>query len=209
LTLKRRTNMAKLPFVVKPRRKPIIELIGTEESGQFEIERRGYLTSGEKSFVQQIQQTESGASEIISLSRKVARKLNLGIEDAYQEVIGIMQNASSVNAEIADQIEEQFGEEITAVVRNLTLGQIREDLVMAACLLRYRIDDNFEINEISKIHPDIISGLAQLYREEEARSLAAFKEESESEEAEAEGSVEEAEKKPKTRASRSRSITGD
>lgn len=202
-------NMAKLPFVVEPRRKPIIELIGTEESGQFEIERRGYLTSGEKSFVQQIQQSESGASEIISLSRKVARKLNLGIEEAYQEIIGIMQNASSVNAEVADKIEQEFGEEITAVVRNLTLGQIREDLVMAACLLRYRIDDNFEIGEISKIHPDIISGLAQLYREEEARSLTAFKEANKNEETEDEGNVEEAEKKPRMKVSRSRSTTGD
>lgn len=201
--------MARLPFVVEPRRKPIIELIGTEESGQFEIERRGYLTSGEKSFVQQIQQSESGASEIISLSRKVARKLNLGIEEAYQEIIGIMQNASSVNAEVADKIEQEFGEEITAVVRNLTLGQIREDLVMAACLLRYRIDDNFEIGEISKIHPDIISGLAQLYREEEARSLTAFKEANKNEETEDEGNVEEAEKKPRMRVSRSRSTTGD
>jgi len=201
--------MAKLPFVVEPRRKPIIELIGTEESGQFEIERRGYLTSGEKSFVQQIQQSESGASEIISLSRKVARKLNLGIEEAYQEIIGIMQNASSVNAEVADKIEQEFGEEITAVVRNLTLGQIREDLVMAACLLRYRIDDNFEIGEISKIHPDIISGLAQLYREEEARSLTAFKEANKNEETEDEENVEEAEKKPRMRVSRSRSTTGD
>lgn len=201
--------MAKLPFVVEPRRKPIIELIGTEESGQFEIERRGYLTSGEKSFVQQIQQSESGASEIISLSRKVARKLNLGIEEAYQEIIGIMQNASSVNAEVADKIEQEFGEEITAVVRNLTLGQIREDLVMAACLLRYRIDDNFEIGEISKIHPDIISGLAQLYREEEARSLTAFKEANKNEETEDEGNVEEAEKKPRMKVSRSRSTTGD
>jgi len=202
-------NMAKLPFVVEPRRKPIIELIGTEESGQFEIERRGYLTSGEKSFVQQIQQSESGASEIISLSRKVARKLNLGIEEAYQEIIGIMQNASSVNAEVADKIEQEFGEEITAVVRNLTLGQIREDLVMAACLLRYRIDDNFEIGEISKIHPDIISGLAQLYREEEARSLTAFKEANKNEETEDEGNVEEVEKKPRMKVSRSRSTTGD
>ena len=201
--------MAKLPFVVEPRRKPIIELIGTEESGQFEIERRGYLTSGEKSFVQQIQQSESGASEIISLSRKVARKLNLGIEEAYQEIIGIMQNASSVNAEVADKIEQEFGEEITAVVRNLTLGQIREDLVMAACLLRYRIDDNFEIGEISKIHPDIISGLAQLYREEEARSLTAFKEANKNEETEDEGNVEEVEKKPRMKVSRSRSTTGD
>lgn len=201
--------MARLPFVVEPRRKPIIELIGTEESGQFEIERRGYLTSGEKSFVQQIQQSESGASEIISLSRKVARKLNLGIEEAYQEIIGIMQNASSVNAEVADKIEQEFSEEITAVVRNLTLGQIREDLVMAACLLRYRIDDNFEIGEISKIHPDIISGLAQLYREEEARSLTAFKEASKNEETEGEGNVEEAEKKPRMKVSRSRSTTGD
>jgi hypothetical protein len=34
--------MAKLPFVVEPRLKPIIEEIGSEESGKIQIERRGY-----------------------------------------------------------------------------------------------------------------------------------------------------------------------
>ena len=47
--------MAPLPFVVEPRRKPIVERVGNEESGVIEIERRGYLTTGEKTFVQQVQ----------------------------------------------------------------------------------------------------------------------------------------------------------
>ena len=50
--------MGKLPFVVQPRLKAIKERIGSEDAGYIEIERRGYLTSGEKSFVQQIQQQE-------------------------------------------------------------------------------------------------------------------------------------------------------
>ena len=45
-----------LPFVVQPRLAPVIEQVGNEESGIFEIERRGYLTVAEKAMVQQATQ---------------------------------------------------------------------------------------------------------------------------------------------------------
>lgn len=203
--------MAKLPFVVEPRRKPIVERIGTEESGIIEIERRGYLTTGEKAFFQQVQQYDGGTSEIVTVSRRIARKYSLGMDKAYNLAVIIIsgvRDSADEDQELIEKIENEFAEDLTAVVKGLAAGQVREDLVMAACLLKYRIDSDFDIGQISAIHPDIISDLAKLYREEDQRSIEAFKEEGET--TEQPTSVEEAEKKPvKTTKSPSKNTTGD
>jgi hypothetical protein len=200
--------MATLPFVVQPRRQPILELIGSEESGQIEIERRGYLTAGEKAFVQQVQQFDNGTTEIVTVSRRVARKYGLGMDKAYNLVLAIISNAATEEDELVGQVEEEFAEDLTNVVKGLSAGQVREELVMAACLLKYRVNPDFEIGEIGTIHPDLISGLADLYREEESRSVEAFSKEKDDESVKP-VSVEEAEKKPvKTTASRSKTSTG-
>jgi hypothetical protein len=201
--------MATLPFVVQPRRQPILELIGSEESGQIEVERRGYLTAGEKAFVQQVEQFDNGTTEIVTVSRRVARKYALGMDKAYNLVLAIISNAATEEEELVSQIEEEFAEELTNVVKGLSAGQVREELVMSACLLKYRVNPDFDISEISTIHPDLIGGLAALYRDEEARSIEAFKTKENEEEAKQPVSVEEAEKKPvKTTASRSKTSTG-
>jgi len=201
--------MATLPFVVQPRRQPILERIGTEESGMIEVERRGYLTAGEKSFVQQVQQFDNGTTEIVTVSRRVARKYGLGMDKAYNMVLAIISNIKTENDEIASEIEKEFAEDLTNVVKGLSAGQVREDLVFAACLLKYRVDSEFEIGEIGGIHPDIISDLATLYRQEDSRAIEAFKEEKEESNTKP-ISVEEAEKKPvKITASRSKTSTGD
>jgi hypothetical protein len=200
--------MATLPFVVQPRRQPILERIGTEESGMIEVERRGYLTAGEKSFVQQVQQFDNGTTEIVTVSRRIARKYGLGMDKAYNMVLAIISNAKTENDEMISEIEQDFAEDLTNVVKGLSAGQVREDLVFAACLLKYRVDPDFEIGEIGGIHPDIISSLAVLYRQEDSRAIEAFKEDKE-EEITKPVSVEEAEKKPvKTTASRSKTSTG-
>lgn len=200
--------MAKLPFVVEPRRQPIVERIGSEESGQIEVERRGYLTTGEKAFFQQVQQFDGGASEIIALSRKVSRKYGLGLDKAYDAVVGVLSNSEAANVELAAKIEDDFAEELASVMRGLTAGQVKEELVMAACMLKYRVDPDFDISSISDIHPDIISGLAKLYRDEDSRMLTAFANEKENEGVKA--SIEETEKKPaKTGRSPSKNTTGD
>lgn len=199
--------MAMLPFVVKPRREPIIERIGNEEAGIIEIERRGYLTTGEKAFVQQVQQFDNGTGEIVTTSRQVARKYGLGMDKAYNLVLALISNSEipEKDKEIAAEVEEEFAEQLTNVIKSLASSQTREDLVMAACMIKYRIDVNFEISEISKVHPDLITELAKLYREEDSKSLEAFKEKEQKEVV----SIEEAEKKPeKGVASRSKTTTG-
>lgn len=201
--------MATLPFVVQPRRQPILERIGTEESGQIEVERRGYLTAGEKAFVQQVQQFDNGTTEIVTVSRRVARKYALGMDKAYNLVLAIISNSGTEDQELVGQIEEEFAEDLTNVVKGLSAGQVREELVMAACLLKYRVNPDFEISEIATIHPDLIGGLAALYRDEDKRSVEAFKKDEEEETPSRPVSVEEAEKKPvKTTASRSKTTTG-
>jgi len=171
-----RIYMANLPFVVQPRRQPITELIGSEDSGKIEIKRLGYLTSGEKSFVQQVQQYDGGTSEIVTLSRRVSRQCGISMDKSYGLILAIISGNSNDDQDndIIDQIELQFAEELTSIVRGLSTTQLREDLVMAACLIKYRVNPDFEFGDISAIHPDLIADLAQLYRDEEQRSLQAF-----------------------------------
>lgn len=204
--------MAKLPFVVEPRRKAIIEKIGNEECGIIEVERRGYLTTGEKAFVQQVQQFDNGTNEIVTVSRQIARAYSLSMDKAYNIVIAIISGLkeNEQDNELHQKIEKDFAEELTAVVKGLASGQIREDLVMAACMLRYRVDASFNLEDINDIHPDIIDGLAKLYRDEDNRSLEAFKENDGEDAPVTSQSIEEAEKKQKTGTrSRSRTTTGD
>ena len=63
--------MAKLPFIVEPRLKPITEVLGTEASGQIEIERKGFLSASEKSFMQVQAQTDDTTQRMVALTRKV------------------------------------------------------------------------------------------------------------------------------------------
>lgn len=201
--------MAKLPFVVEPRRKPIIEKIGTEESGIIEIERKGYLTTGEKAFVQQVQQYDNGTTQIVTASRRVARKYSIGMEKAYSLVLSVITGQEVTNetdAEIIAKIEEEFAEDLSDVVKGLALGQMREDLVFAACMIKYRIDPDYEINDIAALHPDLITALGTLYRDEDRKSIEAFDKEEEAREV----PIEELEKKPtKGSTSRSKNTTGN
>ena len=123
--------MAKLPFVVEPRMKPIMEEIGSEESGKIQIERRGYLTSGEKAFFQQAKQSDSGTSGLINLSRKISRATGLDMTKAYEAVVRIISGAAS--QEIDAKIENDFAEELSGVLRDLTNGQAHDEILMAMC----------------------------------------------------------------------------
>lgn len=161
--------MAKLPFVVQPRLKPIIERIGSEDSGVIEIERRGFLTSGEKTFVQQIQQQDGGTMQLVALSRKVAQRKDISLEKAYNNVLEIMTGQGK--SKLAKEIENEFAEDFQLTLNSLTTSRIKEDLVQAACLLIHRVDSSLQFTDILEVHPDIISGLSELYREEEAKSI--------------------------------------
>ncbi len=161
--------MAKLPFVVEPRLKPIIEDIGSEESGKIQIERRGYLTSGEKAFFQQVKQSDQGTAKLIAMSRKVSQFASLDMSKAYELVIRVL--SGGAESLLDKQVEEKFAEDFSSVIQDLANSQSSDEILMAACLLRYRVDGEIGMDEIMKLHPDIIQGLARLYRDEEDRVL--------------------------------------
>lgn len=161
--------MAKLPFVVQPRLKPIIERVGSEESGVIEIERRGYLTGAEKSFVQQIQQQDSGTLQLVAISRRVSKDKKISLEKAYNIIVSILTGEAS--GKLAAEIESDYAEEIQRAVNNIAVSRTREDLIYAACLLIHRVDDTIDMSEVVGLHPDLISGLSDLYREEELKSV--------------------------------------
>lgn len=162
--------MNKLPFVVQPKHEPIIEYIGSEESGQIAIERRGYLTSGEKAFVQQALGVDETSLKVISLSRKVSSKRQIALDEAYRQVVAII-SGQAVGSEELREIEGEYFEEFSELVSHLANVQSREQILKALCMVKYRINNECDVNDVLELHPDIINGLGELYNQEENKSI--------------------------------------
>lgn len=150
-----------------------MEHIGSQEAGYIKIERRGYLSSGEKSFVQQAIASDDGTIRIIALARQISSDNNISLESAYQDVIKII-SGSLERDERLKQIEIQYFTDFTELLNSLSMMQAKEQLITALCLLRYRVNPELDVNDVMELHPDIISGLAELYRDEEKRSIEKF-----------------------------------
>ena len=190
--------MGILPFVVQPKCKPIIEFIGSEESGQVAIERRGYLSSGEKAFVQQALGVDETSIRIIALSRKISNTRHIELNEAYQKVVGIVSGQTRGDEESTD-IETEYFDEFNDLLSHLANIQSKEQILKALCMVQYRIDSNFEVSDVLGLHPDIISGLAELYNDEEMKSIKRLmdNEEQPADASEQEVNIENLEKKPR------------
>lgn len=163
--------MSRLPFVVQPRLKPKTEKIGSEEAGYIEIERRGYLTAGEMAFSQANGAAEAGVSEILGLARKIATKYGVDLKAAYQLAVNALgETADDTDADYP--VMADFGEELGEVMSNLLRQEHVKKHIKALCLLIYRIDDEITGTEVSELHPDLVDGLAELFDDEEARSVS-------------------------------------
>lgn len=180
----------KLPFVVQPRLKPVAELIGSPESGQFEVERRGYLTSGEKSFMAQARSADDTSSKIVGLARKVAAKNRLDLTKAYELVSLAIAGNTKADPKVT-KVEQDFPEELNEVYNLLTSSQAKEGLLQATCLMMYRVDPDWTIKDTMDLHPDLLQGLVDLYNDEEKQSIEAL-----DPTLQKETSLEEIEKKP-------------
>lgn len=161
--------MSKLPFVVQPRLKPVKERIGTEETGILEIERRGYLTAGEKGFMQVQFSSDLVTKSMLALVRDISRAFSIDQEDAYQELqrcLGVS-GATDLGIEILDKFKEELDELAGMMVE----VQSRRRLVAAFCMIIYRINESITFDEFCELHPDLIEQLADLFEDEEKRSL--------------------------------------
>jgi hypothetical protein len=154
-----------LPFVVAPRRKPITELLGTEESGQFEIERRGYLTVAEKSFIQQASASDETIGRLNRLAGRIAREKGVQPQEVVNELS---------SGDFSSSLLEGHESEIDDIVTVMATFEQRRKIVAASCLLYFRISQDWSIEDTLDLHPDLIEALYLLFCDEDAKSVEAF-----------------------------------
>ena len=159
----------KLPFVLAPRREPVKEVIGNEESGKIEIERRGYITGGEKAFMGQALSNDSSMNSILALTRKIGKDLGVDLEVAYEHLVAAITGDDSKvkNKKLQEQICNKYVDELTEVLQTMADINQREVILKATCMAMYRISSDISINDVMSLHEDIINGLAKFYDEEE------------------------------------------
>jgi len=160
--------MSKLPFVVEPRLKPIIETIGSEESGQIEVERRGYISAGEKAFTSNGNSTDRTSEMVLSTVRRVSTKYKIDSKEAYELVTGTITGEVS---ELSEKLQKDFTTELGEIMMSAIASNERARFLKAFCILLYRVDGSITAEEAMTLHPDLLDGLAALYDEEEARSV--------------------------------------
>jgi hypothetical protein len=160
-----RKKKVTLPFVVAPRREPIIEILGSEESGQIEIHRKGYLTVAEKSFMQQA----SSSDETVSLLHKLASKVAKARGVQAQEVVEMLGSGN-----FQDPLLEGFEDDISEIYSAMGNYEQRRKVISATCLLYFRISQDWSIEDTMEMHPDLVDALYLLFQEEDAKSTEAF-----------------------------------
>lgn len=148
-----------LPFVVRPRFQPIIEQIGSEDSGIIEIERRGYLTVAEKAMVQSGMENENVIKDIYTLGSAISRETGKPQADVVKDF--------SVQP-LPDYLS-RWEEEITKSFVAMIAYQERIGMVQATALIISRIDEKWHIDQTLELHPDLITALSDFYIDEENR----------------------------------------
>lgn len=160
--------MAKLPFVVAPRIKPVIERVGNEECGILEIERRGYVTAGEKAFVDSQMTEDDTTRGVVSLCRKIAIKFKCDMQEAYEAITEII--TTGVKSKIASKAAAEFEDDINQLVGEMMQSDQKRKLVQAYAILVHRVDADFSVDDLTELDPNLINEIAAFYTSEELKS---------------------------------------
>ena len=153
-----------LPFVVQPRLQPIIEQVGTEESGILEIERRGYLSVAEKAIAQQATQGDESVRKMYALGGRIARETG----NQQLEVMSDLMQAQR------PEYMAPWEDEILENMIEMMAYQERVDIVQATSLIICRVDQSWTVEQSMDLHPDLIKLLSAFYTEEDKRSVEAL-----------------------------------
>lgn len=157
--------MKTLPFVVRPKAAFCDVEVGTDESGIIKIQKRGYLTVAEKSFVDGITQGSDGMSDIVNLAKKISRKHKKSTEEAFSAIMDTM--AGSLKTKFHNEIDDEYGQEISQLTITLSEAVQRRALAAATILLQSRIDPEWTVDDTVNLHPDLIEKLLEFYNDEE------------------------------------------
>jgi len=158
--------MGKLPFVVAPKVNSRVETLGSDVSGKIEIERKGFLTVGEKSFMANVNSQDTVLQSVMKLSRAVAKAYKLNQQEAYQEVVMAVTEPDKCQY----PVYENFTDEIAELASLMMVTEQKKRLMMAYCMLLYRVNDEIEMDDVIDLHEDLVEELAALYTDEENKS---------------------------------------
>lgn len=164
--------MRNLPFVVQPRRKPEMVRIGNEETGIFEIERRGYLTVGEKAAYQQVVTNKEGTQALRELIDKVSQEAEMPKEKAHALISKLLKSEKMSSRE--EKLLDPFAADFMALLEVFQREALHSQLIMASILLMSRIDSGWVFEDTARLDMTVIEQLATLYQAEESKSMEAL-----------------------------------
>lgn len=153
-----------LPFVVQPRLQPIIELIGTPESGQIEIARKGYLTVAEKTIVQTAMKDGNGLTKSYMIARDIASAEGLKVDQIFADLA----------ADVQPAYMNKYGSELAEILALTMDHEEKMKLIVSTALLICRVDPEWTATDSVELHPDLQTALFELYKDEERKSTEAL-----------------------------------
>ena len=159
--------MALLPFVVQPKKNTEKIKVGNDEVGVFEIERKGYLSVAEKSFVENVTQGSDGVSSLVRLANQVAKEYKVAPEKAYVAITDAMSGKSE--SKLASSISEQFADELAFATSRMAESMQRRQIAAATVLIQTRVNHEWTIQDTMDLDPVIVEELGRLYDREEQR----------------------------------------
>lgn len=159
--------MALLPFVVQPKKNTEKIKVGNDEVGVFEIERKGYLSVAEKSFVENVTQGSDGVSTLVRLANQVAKEFKVAPEKAYVAITDAISGKNS--SKLAESISEKYADELAFATSRMAESMQRRQIAAATVLLQTRVNHEWTIQDTMELDPVIVEELGSLYDREEQR----------------------------------------
>lgn len=147
-----------LPFVIQPRKAFSEETIGTEESGQIKVQRRGYITVGEKALTQEAMKGSHAVSSLYSLVGLIAEES----DKAPEKVL------SDLTASPLPDYLHIWEEDAVKAVESMQLEATRRSMVHATAILISRVDSDWTMEDTMQLHPDLVQALDAFYTKEES-----------------------------------------
>ena len=153
-----------LPFVVQPRLKPIVEIVGSEYSGQIEIERKGYLTVAEKTIIQNAMKQSPFMKEAFIKAREIAVAEGINVQQVFNDLSEDPQPAYL----------SKYTEIMTEILASMMGHEEKLRLIAATTLIITRVNPDWDPEATVSLHPDLQKALYDLYSDEEKRSIEAL-----------------------------------
>lgn len=171
--------MKALPFLVQPKRKFEPYRLGNEEIGFLEIERRGYLSVSEKSFVDSVVQGSDGTSALLKLASRVSGRYQVPVEKAYTALLAAV--GQGEQSELSRSIQDDFSDEITEALSGLSDTAYKRSIACATILIQSRIDRDWTVEDTLTLDPVLVEEFVTFYDKEDSRDLSPQPEEEQEE----------------------------